>query len=174
MSQAIVGIVSGVPDANMIVDNLRAAGFANSEISILLPDRAESELGYEKHSKAPEGISTGVGTGALLGGALGWLAGIGSLAIPGVGPFIAAGPIMAGLSGAAIGGAVGGVSGGLIGLGLPEYEAKKYEGRIKEGSILLSVRALSGDELRVAEKIFKDGGACEINRVGEEKVQPKK
>lgn len=167
MSQAVVGIVPGVPEANLIVDSLRVAGFANSEISILLPDRTSCGLGYEKHSKAPEGISAGAGTGALLGGALGWLAGVGSLAIPGAGPFIAAGPIMAGLGGAAIGGALGGVSGGLVGLGIPEYEAKQYEGRIKEGNILLSVHAVNDDELRVAEKIFNDCGAKEIHCIRE-------
>src|SRR5882762_8559101 len=123
-----------------IVDHLRAAGFSNDDISVLLPDKAGTrDFAVEKGTKAPEGALTGASTGGVVGGALGWLAGIGMLAIPGLGPFIAAGPIMGLLSGVGVGGAVGGITGGLIGAGMPEYEAKRYEGRIKTGGILLSV-----------------------------------
>src|SRR5216110_154906 len=112
-----------------IVDDLRAAGFSNDDISVLLPDKAGTrDFAVEEGTKAPEGALTGAGTGGVLGGALGWLAGIGALAIPGLGPFIAAGPIMAALSGAAAGAALGGVTGALIGFGIPEYEARRYEG----------------------------------------------
>src|SRR5205814_9447001 len=113
-----------------IVDQLKAAGFSNNDISVLLPDKAGTkDFAHEKHTKAPEGATTGAGTGGVLGGALGWLAGAGALAIPGAGPFIAAGPIMAALSGAAIGAGAGGLIGALVGLGIPEYEAKRYESK---------------------------------------------
>jgi hypothetical protein len=155
-----------------IVDMLKTAGFLNTDISVLMPDRSGvRDLGTEKHSKAPEGTSTGAASGAVLGGALGWLAGIGALAIPGVGPFVAAGPIMAALSGAAIGAASGGVAGGLIGLGMPEYEAKQYEGKLRDGNILLSVHTENGDQAKQAEEIFKNGGAKDITRSGEEAVK---
>src|SRR5471030_353288 len=131
MKQAVICIVPTESQAENIVDSLRVAGFFPSDISILMPDTTGvRDMGHEKHSKAPEGTSTGAGAGAIVGGALGWLAGIGALAIPGVGPFVAAGPIMAALSGAAIGAAGGGLTGGLIGLGMPEYEAKQYEGKL--------------------------------------------
>src|SRR6266850_5159110 len=118
-----------------IVEELQSAGFSNNDISVLLPDRAGTrDFAHEKGTKAPEGAVAGATTGGLLGGALGWLEGIGALAIPGVGPFIAAGPIMAALSGAAVGATVGGLTGALVGMGIPEFEAKRYEGRIKEGN----------------------------------------
>src|SRR4051812_43111275 len=125
-----------------IVEELQTAGFSNNDISVLLPDKAGTrDFAYKKGTKAPEGAATGAGTGGVVGGALGWLAGIGALAIPGVGPFIAAGPVMAALSGAALGAAAGGITGALIGMGIPEYEAKRYEGKIREGKILLSVHS---------------------------------
>src|SRR5579871_2734948 len=126
MSQAVICLVPTEVEANGIVETLQTAGFAPDQISALLPDRNTSkDMGHEKHSKAPEGTATGAGAGAVLGGALGLLAGIGALAIPGAGPFIAAGPIMALLGGAGLGSAVGGITGGLVGLGIPEYEAKQ-------------------------------------------------
>src|SRR3954470_14130408 len=129
-----------------IVDDLRAAGFSNDDISVLLPDKAGTrDFALEKGTKAPEGALTGAGTGGVVGGALGWLAGIGLLAIPGLGPFIAAGPIMAALAGVGVGGALGGVTGALVGMGIPEYEAKRYEGRITKGGILLSVHSDNSD-----------------------------
>ena len=171
MSQAVICIVGTELEAGQVVDSLKAAGFTSADVSALLPDKnATKDMGHEKHSKAPEGTSVGASTGAVLGGTLGWLAGIGALAIPGMGPFIAAGPIMALLSGAAIGGSVGGVSGGLIGLGIPEIEAKQYENKLRDGNILLSVHTENGDEAKKAEEIFKAAGARDIHRVHEAKA----
>jgi len=160
--------------ADQIVDRLKNAGFSNNDISVLFPDKDTTrDFAHEKNTKAPEGIATGAGTGGVLGGALGWLAGIGALAIPGVGPFIAAGPILAALSGAAVGAAVGGIAGGLIGMGIPELEAKRYEGKIKAGNILLSVHTENSEEIKAAEKIFKNAGAQDICTTGES-TAPKK
>lgn len=171
MKQAVICIVTTESQAENIVDSLRVAGFFPSDISILMPDTTGvRDMGHEKHSKAPEGTSTGAGAGAVLGGALGWLAGIGILAIPGVGPFVAAGPIMAALSGAALGAAGGGIAGGLIGLGMPEYEAKQYEGKLNEGNVLISVHTEDGKQVKRAEEIFKAAGARDIKCAGEEKV----
>src|SRR6476620_10607602 len=139
MAKAVFGIAKSESQAIAIADQLRAAGFSENDISVLFPDKkGTKDFAHEQHTKAPEGAATGAGTGGLLGGALGWLAGIGALAIPGVGPFIAAGPIVAALAGAGVGAAVGGLTGALIGLGIPEYEAKQYEGKIKQGNILIS------------------------------------
>ena len=172
MSQAIICIVPTEIQADRIVVALRSSGFIGDNISALMPDkRTSKDMGHEKHSKAPEGTSTGAGAGALVGGALGLLAGIGVLAIPGAGPFIAAGPIMAALSGAAIGTSVGGITGGLIGLGIPEYEAKQYEGKLREGNILLSVHTKTGDEAQCAESILKANGGHDIKRSVDEKVK---
>src|SRR5438105_460869 len=125
------------------------------------------DFAHEKNTKAPEGATTGAGTGALLGGGLGWLAGIGALAIPGLGPFIAAGPIMAALAGAGVGGAVGGLSGALIGMGIPEYEAKRYEGRVKDGGILLSVHSDDSQWTKRAKEILERTGAQDVSSTGE-------
>ena len=152
--------------AEQIVERLQTAGFPNDEISILLPDtQGKHDIGHVKASKAPEGAATGATAGGVTGGVLGLLAGIGALAIPGVGPLIAAGPIMAALSGAAIGGATGGVVGGLIGLGIPEIEAKRYEEKLKAGNYLISVHA-EGDREDVAKKIFNNAGAEDITTAG--------
>lgn len=169
MSQAVIGIVPSFAAADLLVRDLTASGFANSEISILAPDSPASQLAMEKHSKAPEGTATGAAAGGLVGGTLGLLAGVGAIAIPGVGPFIAAGPIMAALSGAAVGSAVGGVSGGLIGLGIPEYEAKQYEGQLADGNILVSVHAEDKELVDRAKEIFKTADAQAINCVTEDK-----
>src|SRR6476660_1573532 len=137
---AAFGIYRDRVSVENAVDALRAADFRNTDISVLFPENeGTKDFAHEKGTKAPEGATTGAGTGAVIGGALGWLTGIGALAIPGLGPFIAAGSIMAALAGAGVGGAVGGVTGALIGMGIPEYEAKRYEGRVKDGGILLSV-----------------------------------
>jgi hypothetical protein len=160
--------------ADQIVDRLKNAGFSNNDISVLFPDKDTTrDFAHEKNTKAPEGIATGASTGGVLGGALGWLAGIGALAIPGAGPFIAAGPILAALSGAAVGATVGGIAGGLIGMGIPELEAKRYEGKIKAGNILLSVHTENSEEIKAAEKIFRDAGAQDICSTGEA-TTPKK
>ena len=157
-----------------IVDELRAAGFSNNDISVMFPDKGTTrEFAHEKGTKAPEGAITGAGTGGVLGGVLGWLVGIGSLAIPGVGPFIAAGPIMAALSGAAIGATAGGLIGTLVGLGIPEYQAKRYETRLKEGRILLAVHSENADETKRAKEIFERAGAEDIATGGEKSVRDK-
>ena len=150
------------------------AGFSDNDISVLFPDKQGTrDFAHEQHTKAPEGAVSGVVTGGIIGGALGWLVGIGSLAIPGVGPFIAAGPILAALSGVAAGGTVGGIAGGLIGMGIPEYEAKRYEGKIRDGNILISVHAENSDEVSRAKDIFKNGGAEDVAYSGEESVNGK-
>jgi len=150
-----------------IVD-LKTSGFRNTDISILYPENSgNKDLAHEKSSKAPEGIAAGVGTGAVLGGALGWLAGVGVLAIPGVGPFIAAGPIMAALAGVGVGSAVGGLTGAMIGAGIPEYEAKRYEGRIKSGGFLLSVHCDNSQWTKLAKAVLQRTGAEDISSTGE-------
>ena len=168
---SVFGIVKTHAQAEQLVEGLQRAGFPASEISVLLPDReGKHDIGHVKATKAPEGATTGAATGGLTGGVLGLLAGIGALAIPGVGPFIAAGPIMAALSGAAVGGTVGGITGALIGMGIPEYEAKRYEGRIKSGNILISVHSENGEETDRAKKIFEAAGAEDISSAGEAAV----
>jgi len=160
--------------ASNIVDNLKNAGFSNNDISVLLPDKGSTrEFAHEKGTKAPEGAVTGAGTGGVLGGVLGWLVGIGSLAIPGLGPFVAAGPIMAALSGAAVGATAGGVIGALVGMGIPEYEAKRYEGRLREGRILIAVHSDNSDETKRAKEIFERAGAEDIATAGEESIRDK-
>jgi len=151
-----------------IVRNLKAAGFSSNDISVLMADKSGTkDFAHEHNTKAPEGTAAGAGTGAVVGGALGWLVGIGALAIPGLGPFIAAGPIMAALSGAALGGTVGGLTGALIGMGIPEFEARKYEGKVKSGSSLISVTSDDSDETKRAKEIFEQGGAEDITTAGE-------
>jgi hypothetical protein len=124
-------------------------------------------MGTEKATKAPEGAAAGVTTGGVIGGTLGLLAGVGLLAIPGLGPFIAAGPIMAGLAGLGVGGAVGGVTGALIGMGIPEFEAKRYEGRLKKGGILLSVHCDTSDEIKRAKEVVERTGGEDVSSTGE-------
>lgn len=171
MSKAVFCIATTESQAERIVQQLQEAGFSHNDISVLFPDRSGTKhFGHEHNTKIPEGIATGAGTGGILGGALGWLAGIGALAIPGVGPFIAAGPIMAALSGAAVGATVGGITGALVGMGIPEYEAKRYEGRIKSGNILISVHSENADDTRRAKDIFQHTGAEDIATASEEGV----
>jgi hypothetical protein len=170
--KSVFCIASSDIQAIQIVDRLKSAGFRNSDISVLFPDKTGTkDFAHEHHTKAPEGASVGAGSGAILGGTLGWLAGIGSLAIPGAGPFIAAGPIMAMLGGAAVGGTVGGITGSLIGLGIPEYEAKQYEGKIRKGNVLISVHSDNSDDVSRAKKIFKDCNAESIASAGEVSVK---
>jgi hypothetical protein len=165
---SVICIVRSEEQAVNIVNQLKAASFSSNDISVLLPDKSGTkDFAHEQHTKAPEGATTGGVTGGILGGALGWLVGIGTLAIPGVGPFIAAGPIMAALGGAALGGAVGGIAGALIGLGIPEYEAKRYEGKVKDGNVLISVHTESHAQIRLAKDIFKNAGAGDISTTGE-------
>src|ERR1700689_3220804 len=165
---AVFGIYKTRTSAEHSVDRLLAAGFSNDDISVLLPDSNSSkEFAHEKNTKAPEGTTTGVTTGGVIGGTLGLLAGIGALAIPGVGPFIAAGPIMAALAGLGVGGAVGGLIGALVGLGIPEYEAKRFEGRIKAGGVLLSVHCDTSEQIASAKDVLKHTGAQDISSSGE-------
>jgi hypothetical protein len=168
---AVFGIYRTVTQAEQAVDRLLAAGYSNNDISVLLPDsKSSKEFAHEKNTKAPEGTTTGVTTGGAIGGTLGLLAGIGALAIPGLGPFIAAGPIMSALAGLGVGGAVGGLIGALVGMGIPEYEAKRYEGRVKEGGVLLSVHCNSSEEISRAKDLLKQTGAEDIASAGEEGV----
>ena len=170
--KAVFCIASNAGQAERIANDLRLAGFSGNDISVLFPDRSGTrDFAHEQHTKAPEGAATGAGTGGILGGGLGWLVGIGSLAIPGVGPFIAAGPILAALSGAAVGATVGGLTGGLIGAGIPEYEAKRYEGRIREGNYLISVHTEDSTQSKRAKEIFERHRASDIATSGEESVK---
>ncbi len=162
-NKSVFCIASSRSQADNIVSHLKSANFSNDDISALFADEHSThDFAHEKNTKAPEGIATGAGTGGVVGGALGWIAGIGALAIPGVGPFIAAGPIMAALGGAAIGATVGGVAGGLIGLGIPELEAKRYEDKLQEGNVLISVHTDSSDEIKRAKEIFSNSGGSDI------------
>jgi hypothetical protein len=162
--KSVYAIAISEGQANQIVDSLTKSGFSSNDISVLFPDKKSThEFSHEKNTKAPEGAVTGAATGGLLGGALGLLAGIGALAIPGVGPLIAAGPLLAAFSGAAAGATVGGITGGLIGLGIPEIEAKRYENRIAEGNMLISVLAETGDKVSRAKEILKNAGAENIS-----------
>jgi hypothetical protein len=171
MAKAVFGLVDRESQAESIVDSLKASGFSNNDISVLFPDKGGTrDFAHEKATKAPEGAAAGAGTGGVVGGVLGWLVGIGSLAIPGLGPFIAAGPIMAALAGAGAGAAVGGLTGALIGMGIPEYEAKQYEGKIRQGNILIAVHSEDSDEVKRAKEIFERSGAHDISSTGEESV----
>jgi hypothetical protein len=165
---AVFAIYHTRSQVEQAVDRLLAAGFSADDISALLPDNQGSrEFAHEKNTKAPEGTATGVTTGGVIGGTLGLLAGVGALAIPGVGPFIAAGPIMGALAGLGVGGAVGGLIGALIGMGIPEFEAKRYEGHIKGGGVLLSVHCDTADDIARAKDLFKHTGAQDISSTGE-------
>ena len=165
---AVFGIYATPGTAEAAVDHLLTKGFTNEDISVLLPDDESTRaFAHEKHTKAPEGTATGVTAGGVIGGSLGLLAGIGALAIPGVGPLIAAGPIMASLAGLGIGGAVGGLVGALVGMGIPEYEAKRYEGAVKDGGTLLSVHCDTSDEINAAKESLKETGATDISSTSE-------
>jgi hypothetical protein len=168
MDKAVICIVPNEGMALRIVERLKSEGFSGSDISVLFPDRAGSrDFAHEQHTKAPEGATTGAATGGVLGGLGGWLVGIGALAIPGLGPFVAAGPILAALSGAAAGAAVGGVAGALIGMGIPEFEAKQYEGKLRNGNILISVHTGDSNQRSRAKEIFEAEGAEDVKTVGE-------
>lgn len=168
---AAFGIYRNGAEAERAADALVSAGFSSSDISVLMPDQQSTrEFATEKNTKAPEGTTTGAISGGAIGGTLGLLAGIGALAIPGLGPFIAAGPIMGALAGIGAGGAVGGLVGALVGMGIPEYEAKRYEGRVKNGGVLLSVHCDSSEEVGRAKDILKETGAEDVSSAGEKAV----
>jgi len=171
MAKAVIGIVDSRAATETIVNRLRVAGFTGDNISVLMPDKSGTkDFAHEHATKAPEGTTAGVSIGGLAGGTVGYLAGIGALAIPGVGPLVAAGPIMAALSGAAVGGAVGGVTGALIGMGIPEFEARQYEGKIKEGNILISIHTSNRDQVQTAKAVMNEAGATDVSTVGEASV----
>jgi hypothetical protein len=167
-NKAVFGIYTSVGHAEGAVDRLMEAGFRSGDVSVLMPDNESTrDFAHQKDTKAPEGTTAGVTVGGVIGGTLGLLAGIGVLAIPGLGPFIAAGPIMAALAGLGVGGVTGGVVGALIGMGIPEYEAKRYEGRVKNGGVLLSVHCDTSIEIERAEKLLKSTGAEDISSSSE-------
>lgn len=168
---AVFGIYKSKLEVEMAVTRIMQAGFAKDDVSVLLSDSQSSrDFAHKKDTKAPEGTTTGVTTGGIVGGTIGLLAGIGTLSIPGLGPFIAAGPIMGALAGLGVGGAVGGLIGALIGMGIPEYEAKRYEGRVKEGGVLLSVHCDTSEEISRAKELLKETGAEDISSSGEVSV----
>ncbi len=168
---AVYGMFKTRGQVDSAVERMKADGFRDQDISVLFPDKkGTSEFAHEANTKAPEGAAGGAGAGAIVGGTLGLLAGIGLLAIPGLGPFIAAGPIMAALAGMGVGGVTGGIVGALVGMGVPEIEAKRYEGMIKEGHILLSVHSDNSDWTKKAKTILENAGATDISSTGEAKA----
>jgi hypothetical protein len=165
---AVFGIYRTRSSAEEGVDSLISKGFRREDISALLPENVGTkDFAHEKGTKAPEGAATGATAGVAIGGTLGLLAGIGALAIPGLGPFIAAGPIMGALAGAGSGGVVGGLIGALVGMGIPEYEAKRYEGIVRDGGILLSVHCDNSDWVKSAKEILEHTGAKDVASSGE-------
>jgi len=168
---AVYGLYKDRRGVEEATESLKNSGFRNTDISVLFPDNHGSkDFAHEQHTKAPEGVAVGGGSGAVIGGALGWLAGIGLLAIPGTGPFVAAGPIMGLLAGVGVGGSVGSFVGALIGRGMPVYEAKRYEGRIRDGGILFSVHCDSPEWVTRAKDLLQQTGAEHIASVGEAKA----
>ena len=160
---SVFGIFLTRSKAESAVDALKAEGFSNSELSVLLPENTGSEeVATEQSTKAPEGAAVGVGSGAAVGGALGWLVGAGALAIPGIGPVIAAGPIVATLAGIGIGCALGGFAGTLVGMGISEYDAKKYEGQVRKGGILIAARCETSEQVQRSKRVLQDSGAQDI------------
>ena len=171
MKKAVMCIVQRHDQAEAIVSQLQTVGFTPNDISVLFPDKqGTKDFAHEHNTKAPEGAVAGASAGGVLGGTVGLLAGIGALAIPGLGPFIAAGPLMAALSGAALGAGVGGLTGALVGMGIPEMEAKKYEGKIKGGNLLIAVHTESSEQRKRAEEVFKMAKAEDICTVAETAV----
>src|SRR3954466_2961651 len=170
-NKVVIGRVESQARAESVVNELRRAGFSTNDVSVLFPDQAGTrDFAHEKNTKAPEGAVAGAGAGGAIGGTLGLLAGIGAPGIPGLRPFLAAGPIMAALSGAAAGAAVGGITGALVGMGIPELEAKQYEGKIKGGNILLSIHVEDANERARAKKLLEQHGATNIVTAGEQSV----
>lgn len=170
-NKAVFGIYVSQLDAENAVSGLKLAGFRSTDISILFPDNSGTkDLAVQRSTKAPEGTAAGAGSGAVVGGVLGWLAGAGMLAIPGLGIFVAAGPIMSMLSGIGVVGVIGGIAGALAGLGTPEYEAKRYEGRIRKGGILLSVHCDDREWVKTAREILVQTGAEDVSATHEAKA----
>jgi len=171
MKKSVVGIVATEPQAELVIDDLQRRGISPAQVSVLLPDkRGTKDFAHEHNTKAPEGAIAGVGAGGVLGGTLGLLAGIGALAIPGVGPLIAAGPLMGALSGAAAGAAVDGIAGAIIGMGIPELEAKTYEGKIKGGNVLIAVHVETNEAEKIAKEVLTNQRAQDISVTGDASV----
>ncbi|HEX3775751.1 MAG TPA: DUF3341 domain-containing protein [Polyangiaceae bacterium] len=171
MKQAVIGIVETQPQAERIVGGLQQDGVASEDISVLFPDtRGTHDFAHEYNTKAPEGAVAGVSAGGVIGGTVALLAGIGAFAIPGLGPFIAAGPLFAALSGAAAGAAIGGLAGALVGLGIPEIEAKTYEGKIRGGNILIAVHTDNPETQERAKRAFRENAAHDVAVTTESKV----
>lgn len=169
MKKVVLGLFDTRADLESAVTMLKQQGFVANDISALLPsNNSTKEFAHEKGTKAPEGAATGAVTGAAVGGTLGWLVGVGALAIPGIGPFVAAGPILASLAGLGIGGTLGGFTGALVGMGIPEYEAKRYEAAVKKGGMLLSVHVNDQEALETAKNIFETAGAHDLSSRNEE------
>jgi hypothetical protein len=167
---SVYGIFRDEGSLNRTVDILKTQNFSNSDISVLMPSKQQTkDFAFEKNTKAPEGATTGAAAGAIGGGVLGWLVGAGALAIPGLGPFIAAGPIIAAIAGAGVGGTVGGVAGGLIGLGIPEFEAHRYEGYVKEGAMLISIHVNDSRWEAKAKKVLEENNAKNISTTSDKK-----
>src|SRR6201994_1996163 len=167
-NKAVFGIYPTTTAAELAVDRLTTGGFSQDDVSVLMSDvDATKEFAHQKATKAPEGTAVGVTAGGVVGATVGLLAGLGALAIPGGGPLIAAGPIMAALAGLGVGGAVGGLVGALVGMGIPEYEAKRYEGRIKDGGTLLSVHCDTSDQVDSAKELLHSTGAEDISSTSE-------
>jgi len=172
--KSVFCIAASRNQAEQIVEDLKDGGFSNDDVSVLYPEKGSiRDFAFEKYMKAPQGIAARSRAGGAVGGALGWLAGVGELGIPGAGLFIAAGPVLAALSAGTMGAKVGGMAGGLIGMGVPELEAKRYEGKVKAGNFLLSVHTESMEEIGNAERIFEDAHAEDICTTGESVVQQK-
>ena len=168
---AVFGIYATRLNAEDAIDTLTKSGFPISDVSVLVPETlGAKDMGTQKATKAPEGATAGASSGAIVGGTLGLLVGIGALAIPGVGPLIAAGPLVASLAGIGAGGAIGGVTGALIGAGIPEYEAKRYEGRLQKGGILLSIHCDTSEEVDQAKEILKRTGGEDVSSTSESSV----
>ncbi len=175
MDKAVIGLVDSHAQAETVVTSLQVQGFPNEAISVLFPDKTGTrDFAHEHNTKAPEGAVAGASAGGAIGGTLGLLAGIGALAIPGVGPLIAAGPIMAALSGIAAGATVGGIAGALVGLGIPELEAKAYDGKIRGGNILIAVHTADGESRKRAEQVFKSAGAHDVTTTSEASAPKRK
>jgi hypothetical protein len=165
---AVFGLFKTVADSERAVDTLRSAGYATNDISVLLADAQTShDFAHEKNTKAPEGTAAGVTTGGVIGGTLGLLVGLGTLAIPGFGILLVAGPIVATLAGLGAGGAAGGIIGALVGMGIPEYEAKRYEGHVKNGGVLMSVHCETPIAVDRAKELLRGCGAEDVSATTE-------
>lgn len=163
-----MGIYPDSQSVSAAVAALKASGFRATDISVLYPDNLGSnDFAHEKHTKAPEGAVAGGGTGAVVGAAVGWMLGAGSLMVPGLEPFITAGPVMGMLGGMGVGVTLGGLTGAVAGAGIPEYEAKRYAGRLRKGGILLSVHCDNAKWASTAKSLLKSTGAKDISTTGE-------